>query len=258
VDPDVPRASRVYDCLLGGGHNFAADRALAEKLEIVQPDAAAVARRNREFLRRVVLFMLDAGVRQFLDLGCGIPTVGNVHEIAQAIAPEARVVYVDYEAVAVAHNQLMLAHNDNADIVEADVTRADDVLDAEPTRRLLDFDQPIGLLAITVGHFIAPDANLHGVFARYRDALPPGSYLALTHFTDDFDGARAEQIVDAMRSSPDSVYPRTRREVLELFTGYELVEPGLVTTSTWRPGDGPASQHDSGRDGLYAGVGRRL
>jgi len=258
IDPNVPSVARVYDYLLGGGHNFAADRALAEKIKAVQPGVVRIAQRNRAFLRRAVLFMLEAGVRQFLDLGSGIPTVGNVHEIAQAAAPDTRVVYVDYEPVAVAHSQLLLAGNDNADIVDADVTRPDDVFDAAPTRRLLDFDQPIGLLAITVAHYIAPEADPAGLFARYRDATPPGSYLALTHLTDDFANICGEQIVSTMRSSRDNVFPRTRDEVLALFTGYELVEPGLVTTSNWRPGNRLADAYDTEEDGLYAGVGRRL
>jgi hypothetical protein len=258
VNPNISSVARVYDYLLGGGLNFDADRELAEKIKTVQPGVVRIARENREFLRRAVLFMLEAGVRQFLDLGSGIPTVGNVHEIAQAEAPDARVVYVDYEPVAVAHSQLLLAHNDNADIVDADVTRPDDVLDAEPTRRLLDFGQPVGLLAITIGHYIAPDADPAGLFGRYRDAIPPGSYLALTHLTDDFAAICGEEIVSTMKSSRDNVFPRTREEVLELFTGYELVEPGLVTTSSWRPGSEASSEYDTEQDGLYAGVGRRL
>ncbi|SES28914.1 S-adenosyl methyltransferase [Lentzea xinjiangensis] len=258
VDPNIASAARAYDFLLGGGHNFAADRELAERIKAVQPGVQRIAQQNRAFLRRAVLFMLDAGVRQFLDLGSGIPTVGNVHEIAQDAVPDARVVYVDYEPVAVAHSELLLADNDNADIVDADITRPDDVLDAEPTRRLLDFGQPVGLLAITIGHYIPPGADPAGLFARYRDALAPGSYLALTHLTDDFTAIRGEQIIRTMKSSRDNVFPRTREEVLQLFTGYELVEPGLVTTSSWRPGGGLADVHDTGQDGLYAGVGRRL
>ncbi|KOV84811.1 hypothetical protein ADL03_15425 [Nocardia sp. NRRL S-836] len=257
VNPDIPSAARVYDHLLGGGHNFAVDRQLAEELKAAQPGVVRIARENRAFLRRAVLFMINAGVRQFLDLGSGIPTVGNVHEIAQAAAPGARVVYVDHEPIAVAHSRLLLADNTNADIVDADITRPEDVLAAEQTRRLLDFDQPVGLLAVTIGHYIAPEADPVGVFARYRDALAPGSFLGLTHLTDDFTAIRGEQIVSTMKSSRDSIFPRTREEVLALFTGYQLVEPGLVTTSTWRPGSGLAGAGHSEQDGLYAGVGRR-
>jgi GNAT superfamily N-acetyltransferase len=257
VDPDQPSVARVYDYLLGGGHNFAADRALAERITAVQPNVQEIAQQNRAFLRRAVLFMLDAGIRQFLDLGSGIPTVGNVHEIAQQAAPGARVVYVDYEAVAVSHSRLLLADNPDAAIVGADITHPEDVLDAPVTRRLLDFDQPIGLLAITIGHYIPDTADPVGIFARYRDALVPGSYLALSHLTDDFTAVNGEQIVDTMKSTRDKVFPRGRAEVLELFTGFDLVEPGLVTTSGWRPDFGGQAVRDAGQDGLYVGVGQR-
>jgi hypothetical protein len=257
VDPHQPSVARVYDYLLGGGHNFAADRALAERITAVQPNVQQIAQQNRAFLRRAVLFMLDAGIRQFLDLGSGIPTVGNVHEIAQRTAPGTRVVYVDYEPVAVAHSRLLLADNPDAAILGADITRPDDVLDAPVTRRLLDFDQPIGLLAITIGHYIPDTADPVGIFARYRDALAPGSYLALSHLTDDFTAVNGDQIVDTMKSTRDNVFPRSRAQVMELFTGFDLVDPGLVTTSGWRPDHRVQAVHDAGQDGLYVGAGRR-
>ncbi|HEX3780775.1 MAG TPA: SAM-dependent methyltransferase [Pseudonocardiaceae bacterium] len=262
VDPAIPSVARIYDYLLGGGHNFAADRKIADQLLAVQPNAVEIAQQNRSFLRRAVSFMVDAGIRQFLDLGSGIPTVGNVHEIAQAVAPEARVVYADYEQVAVAHSEMLLAYNDGAAIVYADVTRPDDVLNAKATRELLDFEQPIGILGVTLGHYISPSAHPVEMFARYRDAVVPGSYLVLTHLTDDFSSVHGDEIVEMFKSTRDNVFPRTRAEVLELFTGFELVPPGLVTTSQWHPDSGPELTDEAPRhpeeDGLYAGVGRRL
>jgi hypothetical protein len=258
VDLSRPSVARIYDYLLGGAHNFDADRQIAQKLLAIQPNVRDIARRNRAFLRRVVRFMVDAGIRQFLDLGSGIPTVGNVHEVAQREAPGARVVYVDYETVAVAHSQLLLADNDDADIVFADVTRPADVLGAAATRRLLDFDAPVGILAVTLGHYIPPAADPVGMFARYRDATAPGSYLALTHLTNDFESVRGDEIVATMRSTQNNVFPRTRAEVLAMFTGYDLVEPGLVTTSHWRPDPGVTVAVDPEEDGLYAAVGRRV
>src|SRR5919197_968071 len=148
VDTGKPSAARLYDYLLGGGHNFAADRALAEKFLQAQPNARTIARLNRSFLRRAVLFMMDNGIRQFLDLGSGIPTVGNVHEIAQQADPGTRVVYVDYEDVAVAHSDLMLEGNDEATMVQADLTRPSEVLDHPISRMLLDFSEPVGLLMV--------------------------------------------------------------------------------------------------------------
>lgn len=254
VDRDVPSVARIYDYLLGGSHNFAPDRAMATRLLAVQPNVADIARGNRAFLRRAVQFMAEAGVRQFLDLGSGIPTAGNVHEIAQKIVPGSRVVYVDYEGVAVAHSQLLLAENADATIVQCDVTRPNDVLNAEETRRLIDFSQPVGLLAITIGHYLPPDCDPAGVFARYRDAIAPGSHLALTHLTDDFTSVHGDEIIETMKSTQNHVFPRTREQVLELFGDFELVEPGLVTTSGWRPDHGIAPAVDPERDGLYAGV----
>jgi SAM-dependent methyltransferase len=254
VDPDVPSVARIYDYLLGGSHNFALDRAMADKLLAVQPNVADIARRNRAFLRRVVQFMAEEGVRQFLDLGSGIPTAGNVHEIAEQVAPGSRVVYVDYEGVAVAHSKLLLAENENAGVVQADVTRPDDVLGADETRRLIDFSQPVGLLAITIGHYLPPTSDPARVFARYRDALAPGSHLALTHLTDDFSSVHGDEIVETMKSTQNNVFPRTREQVLELFGDFDLVEPGLVTTSRWHPEHSVAPAVDPEEDGLYAGV----
>src|SRR5439155_21352523 len=152
LDLDRPSAARIYDYLLGGGHNFAHDRELAERFLIAQPYAREIARLNRAFLRRVVLHMIDAGVYQFLDLGSGIPTVGNVHEIAQKAEPDARVVYVDYEDVAVAHSELMLEDNDRATIVQADLTDPPAVLEHPEAQKLLDLNQPVGLLMVGVFH----------------------------------------------------------------------------------------------------------
>jgi hypothetical protein len=257
VDPNRPSAARIYDYLLGGAHNFAADREMADKLLALQPNVRAIARRNRAFLRRAVLFMLEAGTRQFLDLGSGIPTVGNVHEVAQEVVPDVRVVYVDYESVAVEHSRLLLEGNDQATIVEADIRRPDDVMEAEGTRRLLDFTEPIGILAVTLGHYIPDDDDPAALFARYRDAVPAGSHLALTHLTNDFAAIRGEEIVETMSRTRDQVFPRTRDQVLELFHGFDLVPPGLVTTSRWRPDSPDAHATDPEEDGLYAGVGRK-
>jgi hypothetical protein len=254
VDPDVPSVARIYDYLLGGSHNFAPDRAMADKLLAVQPNVADIARRNRAFLRRVVLFMVRAGVRQFLDLGSGIPTAGNVHEIAQQAAPGSRVVYVDYEGVAVAHSKLLLAGNADAAVLQCDVTRSDDVLNADETRALIDFSQPVGVLAITIGHYLPPACDPVGVFARYRDAVASGSCLALTHLTNDFTSVHGDEIVETMKSTQNNVFPRTREQVLELFGDFDLVEPGLVTTSGWHPDYSMAPAVDPQEDGLYAGV----
>jgi hypothetical protein len=256
-DHHLPSVARIYDYVLGGAHNFDVDREIADRLLRVQPNVADMARRNRAFLQRVVRYLVGEGVRQFLDLGSGIPTVGNVHEVAQQAAPGTKVVYVDYEEVAVAHSQLLLRDNKDADIVFADVTHPADVLAAPATRRLLDFGRPIAILAVTLGHYIPPEADPVGMFATYRDAVVPDSYLALTHLTNDFEAINGEEIIETMKSTRDNVFPRSRSEVLALFDGFDLVEPGLVTTSQWRPEPTMTEAVDPEDDGLYAAVGRK-
>jgi SAM-dependent methyltransferase len=257
VDLEKPSAARIYDYVLGGNHNFAVDRGLADRLLQMQPELRHTAITNRAFLRRAVLFMLENGIRQFLDLGSGIPTVGNVHEIAQQTDPEARVVYVDYEHVAVAHSQLLLDGNPRAAMVQADITRPKGVLGHTDTQRILDFSQPIGLLAVTIGHYIRPDQDPNAVFAAYRDALAPGSFLALTHVTYDFQILKTDAVDEVTQNSQNDIVPRTKAEISEFFGDFELVEPGLATPSTWRPETDDLNALDSEKDVMYAGVARK-
>jgi SAM-dependent methyltransferase len=251
VDLDKPSAARAYDYVLGGNHNFAVDRTFVEKMLAAQPEAKRFALMNRSFLRRAVLFMASQGIRQFLDLGSGIPTVGNVHEIAQEVDPSSRVVYVDIEHVAVAHAQLILEGNENALMVHADIAKPLLVLQDQEVRELLDFDKPIGILAITIGHYLLDEHDPAGVFASYRDAVAPGSYLAITHLTDDF--VDVNHITEGMKQSQNHVTPRSKDQVAEFFGDFELVEPGLVTTSQWRP-ERESDVTAPSMDGLYAGV----
>jgi hypothetical protein len=258
VDHGQASVARMYDYVLGGGHNLEADRELADKLLTVRPEIRRIASMNRAFLRRAVLFMVEAGVRQFLDLGSGIPTVGNVHEIAQQAEPECRVVYVDNESVAVAHGEYVLEGNDRAVMLQADITEPAAVLHAPLTRRTLDFDAPVGLLAVTIGHHIPPRRDPVGIFARYRDALAPGSYLAITHVTDDFITDSALKARELLRQRQINVFSRNRAAIMALFGDFQLVEPGLVTTSQWRPDRGDDVASDPVEDAMYAGVGRKF
>ncbi|MBB5155836.1 SAM-dependent methyltransferase [Saccharopolyspora phatthalungensis] len=258
VDQEIPSAARLYDYLLGGAHNFAADRALGEKFVAALPSGRDVARLNRAFLRRAVAFMAQQGIRQFLDIGSGIPTVGNVHEIAQAADPRARVVYVDYESVAVAHSQMLLEDNDNATIIQANLVEPGVILGHPEARRLLDFDEPVGLIMAGVFHFVSHDHDAPAIVAQYRDALVSGSYLALSHFTADISPAEMAGVVEVMRRSADPIHTRTRAEITELFTGFELVEPGLVGTARWRPDRPEQAADQPGGSQIYAGVGRKL
>jgi hypothetical protein len=229
---------------------------LAEKFLQAQPNARTIARLNRAFLRRAVLFLMDQGIRQFLDLGSGIPTVGNVHEIAQTADPESRVVYVDFEEVAVAHSQLILEHDPRAEIVQEDLTKPDAVLKAAEETGLIDFAQPVGVLAVGVFHFVPPEAGPHAVVAAYRDAVPAGSYLAFSQFTQDLQPEQMAGVVEVMRKSQNPMYPRTKTEIAGLFEGFDVVEPGIVPLPLWRP-EGPNAD-DPDKAGIYAAVGRKV
>ena len=256
VDTGKPSAARLYDYLLGGGHNFAADRALAERFLQAQPNGRTIARLNRAFLRRAVLFMVDNGIRQFLDLGSGIPTVGNVHEIAQKADPEARVVYVDFEEVAVAHSQLILEEDPRAVIIQEDMTKPAAVLKAAEESGLVDFSRPVGLLTVGVFHFVPPEADPKAVVAAYRDAVPEGSYLAFSQFTQDLQPEEMAGVVEVMKKSQNPMYPRTKSEIEGLLGGFEVVEPGVVPLPLWRPEGTTADDPD--KAGIYAVVGRKV
>lgn len=257
VNLQIPSSARIYDYVLGGAHNFDVDRQAAERLLAAVP-ARDMARLNRSFLRRAVLFLVNAGIRQFLDLGSGIPTVGNVHEVAQHADPVCRVVYVDIEPIAVAHSQLMLADNDNATIIRADLRKPETILDHPETHRLLDLNQPLGLLMVGVMQFVPDSDDPWAIVADYRDALAAGSYLAMSHFTPDGMPERMAKAVEVFKTTQEPAYPRTHADILRMFDGFELVEPGLVYTAHWRPdtpeelGDTPA--HHSN---LYAAIGRK-
>lgn len=254
VNVDVPSAARVYDYLLGGGHNFQADRMVGDKVLQALPNGGQIAGSNRAFLRRAVRHMMDQGITQFLDLGSGIPTVGNVHEIAQQRDPTARVVYVDHDEVAVAHSELMLGANEYATVVSADFCEPDTVLAADAVAGSIDFGRPVGLLMVAVFHFVSDLRDPRAVVARYRDALPSGSLVALSHLTADFRSAEMAAVADAMRHTRDPMYFRPLEEVLALFDGLELVEPGVVAAPQWRPEPGSPN---SGPQDVYVGVGRK-
>ena len=254
INVELPSAARVYDYLLGGGHNFAADRAVGQKVLAALPNGRQIASSNRAFLRRAVLHMVDQGVTQFLDLGSGIPTVGNVPEVAQAADPTCRVVYVDNDEVAVAHSQLILEGNENATVVAADLCQPATVLSAPAVQRLLDFSKPLGLLMVAVFHFVPDEKDPLGVLRQYRDALPACSLLALSHLTVDQAPAGMAAVVEAMRNSRDPMYFRSYDEVLAMFDGFELEEPGVVHAPQWLPEPG---SDETGPLGVYVGLGRK-
>ena len=267
LDIEKPNAARMYDYYLGGSHNFEPDRALAAQVQQIAPWVNHVATINRAWLRRVVDFLVDQGIHQFLDLGSGIPTVGNVHEIAQRRDADARVVYVDYESVAVHHSHALLEENPNATVVWADVRDPKAVLEHEETQRLLDFTKPVGLLCAGLLLFISDEYDPAGLVADYRDALAPGSYLAISTMSqDEADPKTAEELAGLLKlyeMADERVYPRTKEAITAWFAGTELVEPGVTLLHDWRPertadGDEMWPQHASSPARLlgYGAIGR--
>ncbi|HYS35933.1 MAG TPA: SAM-dependent methyltransferase, partial [Pseudonocardiaceae bacterium] len=250
--PDVASAARVYDYLLGGGQNFAVDRWLAEQFLELEPDTRLIARHNRAFLGRAVRFLAGQGIRQFIDLGAG-PTAGNVHEIAQKIAPDASVVYVDNDPVAVALGRRLLADNPHTTVIEADLRHTDTILAHPDLQALVGVRQPVAVLAVAVLHFLLDDP--HAVVGLYRDAVAPGSYLVISHLTREH---RAQEMAGISRlgtqaGTPST--PRTRTQIEVLFDGWDLVAPGLTWTAAWRAErEDLADIGDPARSNLLAGV----
>jgi hypothetical protein len=257
IDLERPSAARVYDFYLGGFHNFAADREMGRQAVQAWPDLPEIMRANRGFLRRAVEFLVDAGIRQFLDLGSGIPTVGNVHEVAQRLAPDTRVMYVDNDPVAVEHSHAILAGDERTQVLEADLRDPDSVLGAPELAKLFDLSEPIAVLMVAVLHFVPDDADPAALVARFRDAVPSGSYLALSHATAGEQADRAAEHRGLYQRTATPMTMRTRDQVVALFDGWELVEPGVVYLPQWRPDpDTPGVDRPERMTGL-AGVGRK-
>jgi hypothetical protein len=261
VDVETPNPARIYDYLLGGANNFAADRDVAEQTMKVGQVGRTVARSNRSYLRRAVRFMCGQGVDQFLDLGSGIPTVGNVHDVAQLANPDARVVYVDNESVAVTYARRLLSGDPNTAMVEADLRHPERVLADPILGELLDLSRPVGILLVSVLHFVPDEEDPAGIVARYRDAAAGGGYLALSHYTDEGYSAekraraQAGKDVNQHRTRTPEV-ARGKAELTALLGGTELVPPGIVWLPDWRPdgnGSEPAVPSESE---MYAAVGR--
>lgn len=236
VDPRMPNVARMYDYALGGKDNFPADRAAMDQLFAGVPYGPRPALENRAFLGRAVRFVAEAGVRQFVDLGSGLPTQRNVHEVAQEVAPEARVVYVDYDPVAVVHSKALLGGSRSVAAIQADMRDAEDVLGRPELVNLVDLSKPVCVLMVAMLH-VVPDADdPWGLVARYRDAIAAGSYLVISHITSE---GQPVEYVDTIRKvfeqAREPMVPRTTAEILRFFDGFDLVEPGLVPVPEWRP-----------------------
>ena len=257
VDFERPSVARVYDYFLGGSHNFAVDRQVARRTIELWPDLPLSLQANRAFLRRSVRYLVKQGITQFLDIGSGIPTEGNVHEVAQVASPEARVVYVDVDPVAVAHSRAILEGNPRADTVQADLRDLPAILDDPRSRRLIDLSQPIGVLMVAILHFIPDQADAANIVAQYRNIMASGSYLAVTHASYGARSDQAESAAEFYRRTTAPLTRRSRPEIEALLEGFDLVPPGLAFYPLWRP-DSPADVDDHPeRFSGYAAVGRR-
>ena len=256
IDTTTPNVARIYDYLLGGKDNFAADRQAAEQLIAAIPDVAAIARDNRSFLGRVVRYLaMQAGIRQFLDLGGGLPTQANVHELAQGVAPDVREVYVDTDPVA-SHGRALLSSRDRVAMALADLRDPASVWQHPDVAGLLDWTQPIAVLCTSTLHFVADEDEPHAIIAGYRDHMAPGSYLAITHGTMEEDPAgERDKAAGVYRQASSQLHVRPLADVRRFFDGFELVEPGLVWITEWRPEPGTAP---TGRaQSMRGGVGRK-
>jgi len=257
VDISRPSAARVYDYYLGGSHNFSADRDMARQAIALWPELPRIMQANRAFMRRAVRYLVGQGISQFLDIGSGIPTVGNVHEVAQAADPEARVVYVDVDPVAVAHSRAILAGDDRTEVVHADLRDVHGVLGDRRTVRLLDLSRPVGVLMVALLHFVPDAADPAGVLARYRRAMAPGSYLDVSHATHEGQPDQAGPHVALYQRTGTPMTMRSRVEVAALLDGFDLVPPGVVFLPQWHPDPGSVGADQPERIAGFAAVGRR-
>jgi len=237
IDPSVATAARMYDYFLGGHDNFAADRIAALKVIDAAPEVRVIAKENRKFLGRAVRFLAgEAGIEQFLDLGTGLPTRGNVHQVAQQVNPSARVIYVDNDPMVLAHSKA-LKTGAGAAVIRADMRNPDAILDHPDTRRLIDFNQPLAILFVAVLHFIPDTDQPHAIVGRFLDAAAPGSYLVLSHVTTDPSPQTAAKGKSVYASTTNQAAPRPRTDILAFFDGLDLIEPGLLPVAQWRPGE---------------------
>ncbi|QUQ70267.1 SAM-dependent methyltransferase [Kutzneria sp. CA-103260] len=258
IDLRSASVARIFDYYLGGAHNFAVDRELADAAAKLMPELPRMMHLHRRFLARAMRYVVEQGVTQFLDLGSGLPTPGGSLEVARRLDPFARVVHVDIDPVVGAHGKSLLGAADSA-VVVGDMCEPDAILDHPETRRVLDFDRPIGLLLVGVLDFVGNDVDLPGVLARYRDRVVPGSHIVLTNFSVEGgleDYQRTEQLY--RDNTTIDFHPRSAAEVTELLAGFELAEPGVVDVSLWRPEAvlEDLDEHPK-RSAAYVAVGRK-
>jgi hypothetical protein len=260
---DRPHPARVYDYMLGGKDNFEADRKAAEQALAVNPTGRAGPLENRAFMVRAVRYLAaEAGIRQFLDIGTGIPTSPNVHEVAQSAAPASRIAYADNDPVVLAHARaLMNSGPDGRTVyIDGDMRVPDSILNAPALSEILDLSLPVGLLLIAVLHLIDDAQEAYGYCRRYVAAMPSGSYLVVTHLSDDLAPERIRNVSQSMRQRGMTLVPRSKAGIERFFDGLDLVEPGLELAHRWRPDPGTVSGSHPGYDAdvsIYSAVARK-
>jgi SAM-dependent methyltransferase len=236
VDPSVPNAARMYEWYLGGDNNFPADREAAEHVLRVAPQVRATALENRAFLSRAVAFLAgEAGIRQFIDIGAGLPTRGSVHEIAHDIAPDARVAYVDNDRIVLGQTRALLARVENAATIRADLRNPAGIINHPDLTGFIDWDRPVALLLVAVLHFLTDDDHPAAILRLFREVLAPGSHLVITHAHHEGDEDVVREVIRIYRSANVPLVLRTREQIAGLFDGFGLLEPGLVALPDWRP-----------------------
>ena len=257
IDLERPSVARVYDYFLGGAHNFAVDRQLADTIDGLAPAFGDTMRANRAFLRRAVRFLIGAGITQFLDIGAGIPTVGNVHDIARRADPTTRVVCVDIDPIAVSHSRVILAGDPRTAVLEADARDTDAILNAPQTRQLLDLDRPVAVLLAGVLDYVPDEHDPVGIVGRLRDAVCPGSHLVLVNATDENQPGEVVEAQKLLGRTGTPIHLRSRVELIAQFAGWTLAEPGLVHLPLWRPDSPLARDPQPEWFGALAGIGRK-
>ncbi|MFJ9711560.1 SAM-dependent methyltransferase [Streptomyces sp. NPDC101234] len=251
IDTSKPHPARIYDYLLGGKDNYEVDRKAGDQLGTLAPEVYASVKANRAFLHRAVRFVVENGVRQILDVGTGLPTSPNVHEVAQAVAPDVRVAYVDNDPIVKAHADALLNRAGTTSIILADLRDPQSILDHPEVRRVIDFGRPVALFLVAILHFIPDTDEPERIVATLRDALPDGSFLVLSHATSDFVGDRTEAQA-VYNNATATMNLRSRDRVERFFEGFDLVEPGVLQVPFWRPDATPPA--GSEELGFYCGV----
>ncbi|WP_327317070.1 SAM-dependent methyltransferase [Streptomyces sp. NBC_01235] len=256
IDTSKPHPARMYDYFLGGKDNYEVDQEAAEQFIKAAPEVRLAVRANRLFMHRAVRHVVaEGGIRQIVDVGTGLPTEPNVHQIARAVAPETRVAYVDNDPIVSTHSRSLLDDDDHTSVVLADLRDPRAILDHPDVRRVIDFDQPVALLLVAILHFITEEEDPDAIVATLLEALPAGSYLVLSHATVDIHDNAREDAVNVYKNATATMNPRGRGRVLKFFGDLTLTDPGLVLVPDWRP-DEPQPQ-DAPPIGIYGGVARK-